>query len=194
MKAHLPKISRRIADHVVQAALIFTSVFLAFWLSDRRQARVEEERTREAISAVVNEIRSNKGVVERYMPALERVVAPMEAFLERGIDTVTTFDVDSITHGDLVFSEVLTYESWNYLERNDTRIALDKRLLIGRIYRQQRYVDAAIQELADFYKQREIFDTSRAAENHWMFYRAIKEIEGQSVAMLREYEYALGEL
>jgi hypothetical protein len=64
-------------------------------------------------------------------------------------------------------------------------------ILSNRIYKQQDFVVSAINELVHFYKQRELFDSNKTAENYIVYYRNIREIEGQIDAMLREYAVAI---
>ena len=182
------------SDHLIQAVLIFTSVFLAFWLSDYRQKQNENQQTKNAIEAVTNEVLSNKGVLERIMPNLQSTIEKTELFLENSLDTVKVFNDYYLTDGKLRFNELLTNDSYMYLNQNNIFVEIDKRLLINRIYKQQDYVISAINELVEFYRQRELFDKNKIAENYIVFYRNIREIEGQIDAMIREYSIALDAL
>jgi len=194
MKKIKLSISKRMFDHLIQAFLIFTSVLLAFWLTDNRQKQLESQQTKNAIKAVVNEVSNNKGVLERIMPTLENTINNTEFFLENSLDTVNVFNDYYLTNGKLRFNELLTFDSYKNLNQNNTFVEIDKRLLINRIYQQQEYVMSSINELVEFYKQRELFDNSKVAENYLIFYRNIREIEGQIGAMLREYKFALDAL
>jgi hypothetical protein len=187
-------ISQRMSDHLIQAVLIFASVFIAFWLSDYRQKQAEKQQVKNAIDAVVNEVSINKGVLERLMPALQITINRTEYFLENSLETVTVFNNYYLTEGKLRFNELITDDSYQYLNQNNIYIAIDKRLLINRIYKQQEFVISAIDELMQFYKQRELFDSDKTSENYIIFYRNIREIEGQVTAMLTEYNYALNQL
>jgi len=186
--------SNRIADHLIQAVLIFASVFLAFLLSDYRQKQIENQHVSTAIESVINEISANKGVLYRIMPALESTINRTESFLHYSLDSVQVFNDYYLTQGELRFNELLTNDSYQYLNQNNIFVDIEKRLLINRIYKQQEYVESAIHELIQFYKQRELFDTDRITENYLIFYRNIREIEGQIIAMIREYEFGLSEL
>jgi hypothetical protein len=194
MKTKRFKLSQRLADHLIQAILIFASVFIAFWLSDYRIRKSEEKQVNAAIESVITEVSSNKGVLERIMPNLHNTIRTTEVFFENSLDTVQVFNEFYLTEGKLRFNELLTYDSYQFLNQNNIFIPIDKRLIINRIYRQQEYVDAALNELTQFYKQRELFDKNKLLENYALFYNKIREIEGQSAAMLREYEFALSEL
>jgi len=191
MKKITLKISKRMSDHLIQALLIFMSVFLAFWLSDYRQKQIEKQQVNTAIEAVINEVSKNKGVLQRVMPALQNTIERTEAFLENSLDTVKGFNEYYLTAGELRFNELLTADSYHYLNQNNIYIAIEKRLLINRIYKQQEYVESAIDELIRFYKQRELFDPDKTTENYIIFYTIIREMEGQIAAMMREYEFAL---
>lgn len=194
MKKIKLSISKRISDHLIQAVLIFASVFLAFWLSDYRQKQSEKQQVKNAIDAVFNEVSINKGVLERLMPTLQNTINRTEHFLENSLDTVTVFNDYYLTGNELRFNELITDDSYQYLNQNNIYIAIEKRLLINRIYKQQEFVISAINELVQFYKQRELFDSDKTTENYIIFYRNVREIEGQVAAMLTEYNYALSEL
>lgn len=185
------KLSTRLSDHLIQAVLIFASVFLAFWLSDYRQQQIENKQTRNAIEAVTNEILSNKGVLERILPNLRRTIEKTEFFLTHSLDTVTFFNESYLNDNQLRFNELLNDDSYMYLNQNNIYVEIDKRLLINRIYKQQDFVVSAINELVHFYKQRELFDSDKTTENYIVYYRNIREIQGQIDAMLREYDVAI---
>lgn len=194
MKKIKLSLSKRISDHLIQAVLIFASVFLAFWLSDYRQKQQEKQQVKNAIDAVVNEVSLNKGVLERLVPALKNTINRTEHFLQYSLDTVTIFNDYYLTANQLRFNELITDDSYQYLNQNNIYIAIDKRLLINRIFKQQEFVTLSIDELVQFYKQRELFDSDKTRENYIIFYSNIREIEGQITAMLNEYENALKKL
>ena len=92
-------------------------------------------------------------------------------------------------------SEIITYDSWDIIRQTNPRMNLDTRLLINRIYRQQEYVDKALENLiGDFLNQREIFDPNKVRENYILFHMLIGDLWGQGNAMIREYEFALNAL
>lgn len=187
-------LSKRVADHLIQAFLIFASVFLAFWLSDYRQNQVDKKLTKNAIEAVINEIENNKAILERVSPVLRKAIASTESFLENHLDTVSYFSDQLLDLEDLRFSEPITNDSYAYLNQNNIAVELNKRLMINRIYKQQEFVENAILEYIQFYKQRELFNQSKTIENYVIFFNLLMEMEGQINAIIREYGYVLNEL
>ncbi len=195
MKLKKINISTRTTDHLIQAVLIFTSVFLAFWLNELRVLNAEKQRTHEAIESVINEVSNNKAILERWMPKHSLMISAAEEFLQNSLDTIQQFNPQFITKGEPIFREILTYDSWDYIKQTGTKLDINDRILISRIYKQQEYVDYSIKELTqNFYKQRELFDNEKRIENYIIYYNLIKEIYAQENAMIREYQYLLNKL
>jgi hypothetical protein len=117
-----------------------------------------------------------------------------EEFLINSLDTATVFNPWQFRDGPFM-SEIITYDSWDIIRQTNPRMDLDTRLLINRIYRQQEYVDRALDNLVgDFLNQREIFDPGSVRENYILFHMLIGDLWGQGEAMIREYELALEQL
>jgi hypothetical protein len=188
------QLSQRIVDHLIQAILIFASVFLAFWLSDYRQDQNDKKLVQTALESVLNEISSNLGVLERLIPNLESTISELDSFMENYPDTLTYFDPTLISGGNLRFNELLTNDSYQYLNQNNIFVDIQRRLLINRVYKQQEYVEDAIQDLMVFFKERELFDPKKTKENYVLYDWKVREIEGQTSAMINTYKYALEEL
>lgn len=186
------KASQGILDHLIQAVLIFASVFLAFWLNDYRLKKIEKRTTRTAIEAVVNEIEKNKATLERWAPRHEVFIARAGQFIEQSLDTVQVFSSDYINQGQAIFQEIITYDSWDMIRQANIKMDLDTRLTINRIYRQQEYVENALNSLThEFFRERELFDPAKTRENYLIYYGLLSELYGQETAMIREYEFAL---
>ncbi|MCH8568750.1 MAG: hypothetical protein LAT67_10820 [Balneolales bacterium] len=194
MKKSSFSLSKRIVDHLIQAVLIFTSVFLAFWLSDYREKQKEQRLVNSAIESVIGEISSNADVLKRLEPALLNTINRAGEFMMNSLDTASVFNHNYFTEGELRFSELLTSDSYQFLNQNSISVDIDKRLLINRIYKQQEFVEGAIDDMLSFFRQRELFDGTRARENYILYYMHIREIDGQIGAMKREYETALQRL
>ncbi len=110
------------------------------------------------------------------------------------LDTATVFNPWQFRDGPFM-SEIITYDSWDIIRQTTPRMGLNTRLLINRIYRQQEYVDRALDNLVgDFLNQREIFDPGSVRENYILFHMLIGDLWGQGNAMIREYELVLDAL
>ncbi|TVR67349.1 MAG: hypothetical protein EA422_00495 [Gemmatimonadales bacterium] len=181
-------------DHLIQAVLIFASVFLAFWLNDYRIAVSERQATERAVEAVISEVTANREILRRWAPyhgeMAERVLAWLENE-DRGDAPFSPYDyIDE--RG--IFREILTYDSWDYLRQGDVRLDLDVRLSANRVFRQQEYVDRAVRATVEFLGSRELYDADRSYENAVIFYRHIADLHGQQVAMLESYNRFLEEV
>lgn len=58
------KISQRISDHIIEAVLIFTSVFFAFWLTEYRKSRNDEAILEVSLKHIASELRYNHKRIE----------------------------------------------------------------------------------------------------------------------------------
>ena len=193
-KAKNRKFSRRLLDHSIQGILIFASVFVAFWLSDFRQKQEEKSTSRAAVESVINEIKQNLAILNTWTPRHGEMLERSEEFLINSLDTATIFNPWQFNDGPFM-SEIITYDSWDIIRQTNPQMDLGTRLLINRIYRQQEYVDKALQNLvSDFLTQREIYDPNKVRENYILFHMLIGDLWGQGDAMIREYEFALKEL
>ncbi len=185
------KARSRLTDHLIQGLFIFSSVLLAFWLNDLHNRHLEKRTAKAAIEAVVNELEQNKAILEVWTPKHKKIFERVEAFLVNSMDTATVFNPYQFTVGPIM-SNIITNDSWDIIRQTNPRIDLDTRLLINRIYRQQEYVDKALDKLTnDFLLQREIYDPEKVRENYLLYYMLIGDLKGQGEAMIREYAYVL---
>ena len=193
-KVKNPKFSRRLLDHSIQGFLILASVLVAFWLNDYRQKQEEKRTSRAAVESVINEIKQNQAILKTWTPRHGEMLERSEEFLINSLDTATIFNPWQFRDGPFM-SEIITYDSWDIIRQTNPRMDLNTRLLINRIYRQQEYVDKALENLVgDFLNQREIFDSNKVRENYILFHMHIGDLWGQGNAMIREYEFALEQL
>jgi hypothetical protein len=58
------KISQRISDHLIEAILIFASVFFAFWLTEYRESRNESSTLEISLQHIASEMEYNHNRVE----------------------------------------------------------------------------------------------------------------------------------
>ncbi len=188
------KFSRQVLDYSIQGVLIFASVLLAFWLNDFRLKQEEKKASMAAVESVVNEIKHNLAILKTWTPRHAEMLKHSEEFLMNSLDTSTVFNLWQFRDGPFM-SEIITYDSWDIIRQTNPRMDLDTRLLINRIYRQQEYVDRALENLVgNFLNQREIFDPGKVRENYILFHMLIGDLWGQGNAMIREYEFALDAL
>ena len=146
------------------------------------------------MESVVNEIKQNLAILNTWTPRHGEMLERSEEFLINSLDTATIFNPWQFRDGPFM-SEIITYDSWDIIRQTNPQMDLGTRLLINRIYRQQEYVDKALQNLvSDFLTQREIYDPNKVRENYILFHMLIGDLWGQGDAMIREYEFALKEL
>jgi|GEM_PF-1848275 len=181
-------ISSRLVDHMIQGALIFASVFLAFWLNDYRIQVGERRATQEAVEAVIVEVGTNRDILERWAPYHGEVVEKIEVRLESDRGEAVAFNPYEFMDDRGIFREILTYDSWEFLRQSDVRLDLDTRLAVNRVFRQQEYVDNAVRSAVAFLNARELFDPGRSEENLIIFHRLISDLYYQQLAMVETYD------
>lgn len=179
-------LSERVVDHSIQGVLIFASVFLAFWLNDYRVQVGERRATEAALEAVINEVETNRGILERWAPYHQEIREKLETQLEAG-NGGGPFNPYVFMDERGIFREILTYDSWEYLRQSNVRLDLETRLAVNRVFRQQEYVDNAVRAAVHFLSARELFDPERSEENMVIFHRLITDLYYQQVAMMENY-------
>jgi hypothetical protein len=186
------RLSRRVVDHSIQGVLIFASVFLAFWLNDYRVQVGEQRATNAALAAVVNEVRANRGILERWAPYHREI----SERVERGLSGEGSGEFDPYRYMDErgIFREILTYDSWELLRQRDVRLDLETRLAVNRVFQQQQYVDEAVRKTVAFLNDRALFDAERSQENRVLFYRLVTDLYYQQVAMIETYDRFLDQV
>lgn len=97
MKKNKWKIGRRTGDHLIEAVLIFASVFFAFWLTDYRESRKDAATLEVSLKHIVAELNYNHQRVER--------IYEYHSLLISGIDSLKVIDPSD---WDKLPGEVLT--------------------------------------------------------------------------------------
>lgn len=179
-------------DHTIQGVLIFASVFLAFWLNDYRVQAGEQRATDAALAAVVNEVRANRDILERWAPYHRDLSDRIERGLALGASE--EFDPFQLIDDRGIFREILTYDSRELLRQRDVRLDLQTRLAVNRVFQQQQYVDEAVRKTVAFLNDRALFDADRSQENRVLFYRLVTDLYYQQVAMIETYDRFLSQV
>ncbi len=180
-------LSERVIDHSIQGVLIFASVFLAFWLNDYRVQVGERRATQAALEAVINEVNTNREILERWAPYHQEIRERLETQPEAGSERDGPFNPYVFVDERGIFREILTHDSWEYLRQSNVRLDLETRLAVNRVFRQQEYVDNAVRAAVHFLSARELFDPERSEENMVIFHRLITDLYYQQVAMMENY-------
>ena len=189
-------ISKRVADHLINAILIFASVFLAFWMNDIRTERNEIELTKDVKRAILVQFKLNLIILERWAPYHEDIIKRgAEEFLET-IDTVSRFDlglIPGLNNG--IQNEILMTNGWVLIGDQQINFDIETRLLINQIYEQQRLVTEATRKITDdFLTQVELFDETKVKGNYLMFYSLLDRLCEQEKSMIIRLKEAINEL
>ncbi len=189
------RINNRITDHLINAFLIFASVFLAFWLNEIRIENKEVQITKDAKNAILTEFKINLLVLERWAPYHEAILKKGRDSVLGNLANIKKFDPNSIPGlSKGIQREILTSNGWSLIDDRQINLDIKTRMLINQIYEQQKFVTNATSKLAnDFLMQRELFDESKTKENYFMFYTLLGELLGQETAMIHRLKYAIEE-
>lgn len=188
-------INQRLADHMIQAVLIFASVFLAFWLNEYGIRQEEEERRHTALIAIRSEMQNNLQILERWSPYHQKIAERTEWLLNHHPDSITTFRPNALFERDKgIFRELLTDHAWSYLNQSNIQMEMKTKLKIAQIYQQQQFVQNALNDVFHFLKQRDILREELAYENHILFHSRISEVYAQETAMISNLKRVIGEL
>lgn len=117
------KLSERIIDHLIQAVLIFISVFLAFWLSNYQKQQEALQVTNKAKAAVLAELELNHTTLKRNVAYYQEIYSLRKDFLKDGLDTLQYFNLVFIPGYSYGFEKfVLSTNSLSLA--NDARVNL----------------------------------------------------------------------
>lgn len=187
------RISQRISDHLIQAVLIFASVFFAFWLNEYRIEKSESQYSKQAQETVLNELKVNVRILESWAPYHKNISDTALQVLMTQIDTISSFIPGRLYDSNKgIRREFTTDYAWHLI--NQLKMDLETKMLINRIYEQQKYVETAFDDLFGFLKQREKLRENLVEENYILFYQFITEVYWQEKAMIKQYKIAITEL
>lgn len=180
------KISNRITDHIINAILIFASVFLAFWMNEKRGEKKELELTQIAKATIVSELKSNLNILEKWAPYHRNIYDIGIDSILNNIETISRFDLGIIPGFENgIQREIITTNGLELIKDGRVNFDIRTRISINRIYEQHHYVlDATNKITDDFLTQREIYDDKKNKENYLMFYSLVGELWGQENALI----------
>lgn len=186
----------RVADHLINAALIFTSVFLAFWMNDVRDEKQSADLTSTAKNTIIKELKSNLHILERWAPYHKNILDQGESFFENDADTIERFDLRKIPGLDKgIQREIISNYGLALVEDGRIHLDINTKILVHRIYKQHEYVLKATSKITDdFLRQRELLDKTKAEENYLIFYSLVGELWGQEIALMERLQEAIQEL
>ena len=189
------RISNRSTDHIINAVLIFASVFLAFWLNEVRVEKNGAELARNAMNAILTEWKINLSILERSKSYHQTILNKGEQTLLKNLDTLKRFDVELIPGiQGAIQKETITSSSKGLISDQQFDFDLKTRLTINQINEQQDYLTKAINALSnDFLNQRELLDPTKIKENYLMFYSLLEKLIDQETIMIQRLEAVIYE-
>ena len=190
------KITDRIIDHLINAILIFASVFIAFWMNEIREKKSQNEYTNNAKEAILSELKNNLSVLERWTPYHKEILDKRDKLSLTNIDTAQGFRYEKIPGlNNGIQREIITNSGWSLLMDKQVSLDIKTKMLINKTYEQQEYVTNASSRITnDFLNSREIFDNTKTIQNYMIFYSFLGELWGQEVAMIESLKYTISEM
>ena len=189
-------LNSRILDHLINAFLIFASVFLAFWLNDFRQKQIQAGDSESAMEVIINEVENNLAILERWTPYhLEMLERLEELFAVDSVQFIEYFD-PSVLVDDYkgIMREILTRHAEALINSPSIQFALEDRMDVIMIYQQQKYVENALQRLIEMSYERAAMNPDRVVETYRVFYAMLSDLYGQEEAMIQNYQMRLDRL
>lgn len=188
------KLSERIVDHLIQAALIFLSVFMAFWLSDY-QVRQEKMRvTEKAKAAILKEMKQNLNLLEQIMPLHIELISGKEEVLSN-LGTYKSFNISNLpgyNKGTTRSSIPLSKSALSLINESSVNIDIDTRMQINKTYETQIALEHATTKLFDdFLKNSTLNDNDKAAYNYVLFYDLYGDFFGRETALIHSLKESI---
>ena len=145
------KLSERIIDHLIQAVLIFISVFLAFWLSNYQVKKEEISITQKAKQTIVAELEMNLSLLKNNGEYHRLIYMYQKDFFKNKLDTIKQFRWSEIPQYKHRFAEILLTKNTLILV-NDTRINLgvENIVILNRLSAQITKTQKAANQFSDF--------------------------------------------
>ncbi len=112
------KLSQRINDHLIQAVLIFASVFFAFWLNEYRIERNKNQYSKQAQETVLKEMQNNLRILESWAPYHKSISDSALQVLEVQIDTISNFVPSRLYDSEKgIQREFITDYAWHLINQ-----------------------------------------------------------------------------
>ena len=189
------KISKRVIDHIINAILVFASVFLAFWMNELRIENKEAVLTKDAKKAILTEWKINLIIIERSNSYHEEILKLGTETTLKKIDTINLFDlklIPGLSNG--IQKETITSNSLGLIDDQQINFDIKTKLTISHIHEQQIKMTAAINTIInDFLTQRELFDKTKVKENYLMFYSLMNRLVEQENNTIERLKEAINE-
>ncbi|TVQ44697.1 MAG: hypothetical protein EA362_09705 [Saprospirales bacterium] len=186
----------RFYDHFINAILIFTSVFMAFWLNDFRQKQIQAGDSERAMEVIISEVENNLATLERWVPYhLDMLNRLEDLFAKDSVRFLEFFDPSVLVDDYMgIMREILTRHAQELIKTPNVQFSLQDRMDIIMIYEQQKYVENALQRLIEMSYERAAMDLDRVEETYRVFYAMLADLYGQEEAMIQNYRLRLERL
>ena len=187
------KLSERIIDHLIQAILIFISVFLAFWLTNYQAKQETISATKKAKQTIIAELDANFNFLKRAGEEHRLVYMYQKDFFNNKIDTIKRYSEDQIPKINRGFEKYLLTNNSLFLA-NDTRINLDinQIVVINRISEQIKLAQISADQFTNRYKL--INEEKNVRLKYYIFYDLLSDLWLKEERLIQDIELTLQNL
>ena len=189
-----------LGKYALEAVLIVFSVLLALFLDQALTERREQQAVDKLVEHVTEEISGNLGVVNKWLPYHESVIAKIDAHLastelQKNLISDTGINYFVLME-DGVLQDFYSVSAWQLALQSEmfSKLDIDTTQKIAKGYYSQEYVDGTLQGLVDFTFSREAMDKEQLVHSLTLLRRLMQELVGQEYTLRRNYEEALSTL
>ncbi|MEO1449370.1 MAG: hypothetical protein AAFV07_07555 [Bacteroidota bacterium] len=185
----LRKPGTRFFDHLINAVLIFLSVWLAFWMNERSHQKREARKTEAFKCEVLAEFRNTQAILTQSIPYHQSLYEGVARLLLEQIDTLETFSMSHLpeyTNG--IQRDIITNNTWRLLNSEELSLDLKLKLWINHLFEQQQFVTGATEDVVDHLGSREMYQPDLIEQNYIMLGRLLVELYWQERTYLENLE------
>lgn len=187
--------SQRFVDHLIQAILIFVSVFLAFWLNRYQVIYKETYLTTRANYAIMKEMKNNLQILEILHENRKDLVIGQKETLSKS-STFEGFNQFKLAGHEKGFMRtVLSKSALSLINESRVNIDISLRQQLNKVYEhQQVYTKAESKLFDDFLNSFEIHNKENTIASHYIFYSLLGDLWSKEVTLINSLKEAIENL
>lgn len=184
-----------VINNILQFIFIFSSVYFAFWLTDRREQKALERVENVAIQAIYEDLKGNLKNLERsklYHDTLMYRLAYALDSLQKGFIKTEDASLEEFlatritrTSNSLGIAE-LHNDAWLSFSQSAAFVIVDYETMnqMNRYTQQHDLVEYSIKRLGDFFMSTNMFEAAHLESNLKQAFMLIRELNGQEILLI----------
>tara|TARA_B100001245_G_C22871895_1_gene419271 strand:+ start:358 stop:1029 length:672 start_codon:yes stop_codon:yes gene_type:complete len=185
-----------VINNLLQFIFVFSSVYFAFWLTDRREQKELEQVEKKAVEVMVNELQNNLKALESSQPYHDTLFNKLFKVYDSVIANPASLKgvtLQAIFSGQLSRSyntlglPYLSNVSWDSFNRTQAFMVMDYDIVnaVNQHFRgQQLGVVTTANRLSDFFLSEAMFSTENQATHLLQLIYLFREINGQENSLI----------